>query len=360
MSFTQIRRRGTANTRITQLVRQFQNFQSHQVQLDNTSFRTKNRPVRSRLKYHDRFFWSTTKAVNTLFYCPFEPDGNTVVAFWKLDNPGRYFADSSGMANHMDIIGNPALKLGIDNGYGPTLYPFFDDNHRGFISDADSRDQLNTGGFRTGFTLTGRIYPEEITDPSVNQGKYRVIASKHDQADGSEGWNLSVIPDGSIRFTIKRKGTPKSVTTPAGTITVNTTTEPVANYDIVVNVPITNDVPGTLQIAVNNTRYTTTSTAHLDFYTGDTGKYLRLGALYPIDNQDTWYKFKGGIQDFRIYRDYLFSNSDITNLYTNKLTIRAIPIGRVALAGMGVFTDQASLTGGFDSTGFDSTGFDTH
>lgn len=359
MSFSQIRRRGTANTRINQLVRQFQNFQAHQVQLDNINFRTKNRPVRSRLKYHDPFLQGTVKDVNTVFYMPLEPDGKVVCAYWKLDHHGRYFLDSSGMANHVTIVGNPILKIGIDNGYGRTLYPFFDDNNRGFISDLQARNLLNTSAFRTGFTLTCRIYPESILDPSVNQSKFRVIASKHDTVDGTEGWNLSVIPDGSIRFTIKRKGVNYSVTTAAGVINVNTSLDPVANYDIVVKVPITSDVPSSMKIYVNNIGYTTVSTSHLDLISGDTGKYLRFGALFPIDNHNDWYKFYGGIQDFRIYREYLLSDTEVASLYTNKLTIRDIPNGKIALAGMGVFTDQVSYFGGFDTTGFDSTGFDT-
>lgn len=360
--FSTIRRRSQAGTRITSLVRAFQNYVSTQFQLDKPDFKAVNRPVLSRLKYHDKHIFTASRNMNLLYYSPLEPDGDIVVGLWKLDHNGRYAADASGFANHMTIIGNPRLKKGIDiAGLGGSLYMVFDDNNRCYIAD---KPKLNSTSYRNGFSLTARIYPFDISDSDVSAGglRYRHIVSKHDDTTGDNGYAMAVTPDGHVVFTIWRNGTGLSVTTAAGVIVVNTTTDPITSYDLAVTVSMDGrGIPTAAKLYVNNVGYTTITTSHLPLMEGDTLKALRVGALFPYndDIQKPWYKWKGGIQDFRIYREKVLSDTEVSNYYTNKITIRNIAYGQAALAGVGVWSTQVSLLGGFSSRGFSPVGFHT-
>ena len=68
----------------------------------------------------------------------------------------------------------------------------------------------------------------------------------------------------------------------------------------------------------------------------------------------TDYKFMGGIQDWRWWKNYLYSDAEVSNLWTNKQTILPIPMGAVAFAGQFVILPE-SEDFGFDIEGFDAT-----
>lgn len=87
---------------------------------------------------------------------------------------------------------------------------------------------------------------------------------------------------------------------------------------------------------------------------------LRIGAAYPFtDEKQDWYKWIGGIQDFRIYRDMQLDDGDLQFLFDNKLSIANYPFGQIALAGYTLLLPTAIGCCGYDIDGFDSAGFDT-
>lgn len=87
---------------------------------------------------------------------------------------------------------------------------------------------------------------------------------------------------------------------------------------------------------------------------------LRIGAAYPFTgDQQGWYKWHGGIQDFRIYRDRLLTNEDLQYYFANKLSISGYPFGQIAYAGYTMILPTQVGTAGYSVTGFDSTGYDT-
>jgi|SRR5215831_765193 len=87
---------------------------------------------------------------------------------------------------------------------------------------------------------------------------------------------------------------------------------------------------------------------------------LRIGAAYPFSgDQQTWYKWIGGIQDFRMYRDMQLTVGDIQALFDNKLSIAQYPFGQIALAGYTLLLPTAQGCCGYDADGFDGSGYDT-
>ena len=129
------------------------------------------------------------------------------------------------------------------------------------------------------------------------------------------------------------------------------------------------------------TYYNTPSTDHLDLFVGNQEDLpddiddpdaalktpnhhenfrLRIGAAYPFTGaQQGLYKWQGGIQDFRIYRDMQIDPWDLQFLFDNKLTIANYPFGTIAWAGYTLLLPTAVGCCGFDIDGFESAGFDT-
>ena len=129
------------------------------------------------------------------------------------------------------------------------------------------------------------------------------------------------------------------------------------------------------------TYYNQQSTDHLDLFTGNQEDIpddiddplaslkipnyhenfrLRIGAAYPFSGEEqSWFKWIGGIQDFRIYRDMQLSEGQLQALFDNKLSIAEYPFGQIALAGYTLLLPTAVGCCGYDADGFDGSGYDT-
>lgn len=394
LSFRQIRKSSTAQGRFKDLVRDYQRFQANQVNVDNPDFKVKLRTMYSKLVYRDPFVTYKLKPLSTVFYMPFEPDGINLVGMWNLNHNGRFSVDSSGMGNFGRWTENPKMKEGIDDGFGTSLYADFDGfNSIVYINDFPS---LRIS-FVSRFSITARIYPTDITSPSGTN--YRTILHKADTtlSNGSHssfidsgsvgnGYHLAVTPDGRIRFTLQRGGAKYTVQTLPNIIVAS---DPPSPYDITVTFdnddkvtvpvdPVTDpgEVPGAgddeepptqsptlmprMQITVNNQFFMLYTNTHLHFVDDGSLRRLRIGTAFTyttVSGKKSWFKFKGGIQQVRIYSNMVLNFDQIMNLHNNRLTITEMLIGSPALAGSVLVLDP-SLNLGFDTGGYDNPGYE--
>lgn len=396
-SFRQIRKNSTAQGRFKDLVRDFQRFQAGQVTVDNPDFKVKLRTMYSKLVYKDPFFGHKSKPVSTVFYMPFEPDTKFCVGMWNLNHNGRFSVDSSGLGNYGRWTENPTIKEGIDDGFGTSLYADFD----GFNSIVyiDNFPSLRLS-FVPQFSITARIYPTDLTAGDGAGGTmYRTILHKADttQINGSNsgfvdsgsvgnGYHLAVTPDGRVRFTLLNAGVKYTVQTLPNTIIE---ADPPFSYDITVTVnqtdkvlvpvdPVTDpgEIPGSgddeepptqsptlmprMQITVNNQFFALYTNTHLHFVDDGSFRRLRIGTAFTYSlasGKKGWFKFKGGIQQVRLYSGKEINFSEIMNIHGNKITITEMPPGSPALAGSVLVVDP-SLSLGFDIEAYDEGGFE--
>jgi hypothetical protein len=397
-SFRQIRKNSTAQGRFKDLVREFQRSQAQQNPIDNPDFKVKLRTAYSKLVYTDPFIHHKTKPITTVFYTPFEPDGQFLAAMWNLNHNGRFAIDSSGKGHVGTWISNVTIKEGIDNGFGTSLYTHFDGAETYLIIGDFPAMRLS---FAPQFSITCRIYPEHIEASDGSGGtRYRTILHKPDtSASGNtqlglintgsvgNGYALAVTPDGKVRFTLVSSGIKYSVETLANVIIPS---DPPFAYDIAVTCDQVNkrtipaeDVldPGNvlgagddeepeslpplvaprMEIAVDDQFYALYTTDHLPMIDGGTSRRLHVGTAFPYPKTDTtkfpWFKWIGGIQQLRFYHPYILTFPQISNLHNNRITTTEMPIGSPAWAGSTLIIDP-SIIAGFDMGAFDEEGFE--
>lgn len=396
-SFRQIRKNSTAQGRFKDLVRDFQRFQAQQNTVDNPDFKVKLRTTYSKLVYTDPFIHHKTKPVTTAFYMPFEPDGKFLVAMWNMNHNGRWSVDASGKGYHGTWISNIPIEEGIDDGFGTSLFTDF----------STSADYMTVGdfpqlrlSFASQFTITCRVYPEEIGATDTGGIHYRTILHKADTSAANNtqlglintgsvgnGFALALTPDGKVRFTLTASGLKYTVETLPNVVVEQ---DPPFVYDIAVTcdqvnkrtIPQQNILdPGNvigadddqepdytpslvaprMEIAVNNQFYALYTTDHLPMIDGGTFRRMHIGTAYGYSKSDTlrfpWFKFRGGITQLRFYREYILSFPQIANLHANKITITEMPLGSPALAGSVLITDP-SIIAGYDTAGFDELGYE--
>lgn len=396
-SFRQIRKNSTAQGRFKDLVRDFQRFQAQQNTVDNPDFKVKLRTTYSKLVYTDPFVHHKTKPVTTAFYLTFEPDARFLVGMWNMNHNGRWSVDSSGKGHVGTWISNIPIEEGIDDGFGTSLFADFSTPDNYMIVGDFPAIRLS---FASQFSITCRIYPEDISATDTGGQRYRTILHKPDtsapnntqlgQIDtGSvgNGFALAITPNGKIRFTLTAQGLKYTVETLANVIVAS---DPPFVYDITVTcdqvnkrtIPQQNILdPGNvigagddqepdytpvliaprMEISVNNNFYALYTTEHLPMIDGGTSRRMYVGAAYGYPSTDTlrfpWFKYRGGIQQLRFYQPYILTFPQIANLHLNKITTAEMPLGSPALAGSVLITDP-SIIAGFDTAGYDELGYE--
>ena len=396
-SFRQIRKNSTAQGRFKDLVRDFQRFQAGQVAVDNPDFKVKLRTMYSKLVYRDPFFQHKIKPTSTVFYMPFEPDTKFCVGMWNLNHNGRFSVDSSGLGNYGRWTENPVVKEGIDDGFGTSLYANFDGFNN--VVYVDNFPSLRLS-FVPQFSITARIYPTDISASDGAGGTaHRTILHKADTTllNGSNsgfidsgsvgnGYHLAVTSDGRVRFTLVNAGVKYTVQTLPNTIVA---LDPPFPYDITVTInqtdkvlvpvdPITDpgEIPGAgddaepetqsptlmprMQITVNNQFFALYTKTHLHFVDDGTFRRLRIGTTFTYSlasGKKAWFKWKGGIQQVRLYSGKVIDFNEIMNIHNNRITITEMPIGSPAYAGSILVVDP-SLSLGFDIEAFDEGGYE--
>lgn len=211
----QQRKRSTVQSRFRSLVDQIARDRAAQIQIETLDYQGWQRMSSDRLKYNDAFLYGKTKNVRTKFFLPKEPDFNFLTCWLKLDHIGRFIEDASGFNTNGYVKGYPKLKSGIDMGFGGSVYCDFNGT-TDFVDVPDS-PKIRPSAALSGFTISFRLYPKDISDPGSN--RYRKVACKRD--DASNAFSISVLPDGRLRFTVMVNGLRYSVQSNAGTIIAN-------------------------------------------------------------------------------------------------------------------------------------------
>lgn len=352
----------------------------------------------SKLIYQDPFITHSVKPVDTVFYMPFEPDANSCVGMWNMNHNGRFSIDSSGNGHFGRWTLNPEVKEGIEDGFGSSLYANFDGETNVVYIDNHAKLRLSSV---PQFTITGRIYPTDISATDGPGGnKYRTILHKADTTDNTgqnsglidtgsvgNGYALAITPEGRLRFTLQVNGVKYTVHTLANVIVPH---DPPFVYDFAVTVdqinkrtvqPVIMTDPGQnpgsgeeeepelapsilaprIEIAVNLNFYALYTTAHLPFVDDGSFRRLRFGTAftYHITGVNkSWFKYKGGMQQIKMYSGKILTLNEIQHLHENKYTITEMPLGSPALAGRALIITNA-VPGAFDELAFDFDAYET-
>lgn len=279
------------------------------------------------VRYHSDLSSTKSFAFNTIYYPPFEPDGDKVKLWIKGQSLGNTLPDLSSQGMTVSLIGDPILVNGTPFDYGIHTggtksialrfnRPTSDLVNQEYISVTD-HTSLQIAGLTTGISYFIRFRVSSIASQG---GLSRTVFEKIDNNTPTDGVVVKINDTGKLQVVIERGDTQYKYITDNTVISINTVYDLWVTYTVsgnVVKVYINNvDVP----ISVDGTTpgYHATLTNHnLSIFRrgeGSTGGYL-YGDLY----------------DFLIYKERVVTAAEVGYHYTNKWTIANIPYGQVAV-----------------------------
>lgn len=357
-SFNVIRRHGSkaTNIRIKELTQELarQRSELSGSQLETDDVRSRGVMDHSTIKVNDeRLKFATKLASNNNdfnYEFPIEPDFNYLKVWFMLDHLGAKMRDMSGLGNDAFINGHPTLRrAGLDLGFqqtasggGTSATPVML-----FNSGTDVVSQRNgeyvwipdnlsirftqfTAGFSIAFRFNCLDFNPHL--PPEGGSFARRFAAKTD--DVNNGWSLIVYPTntqgttGGVEFEIKDDGTDYS----------RRTTGYLADtwYQVVVTYNRNATASERIKIytaGIENSLSSTFGTI-LPTHTN-----LRIGAR----DVETGF-FYGYIHDFRLYMDKVLTQTEITNINQNEMTIDNITKGHVFIIQYALVTALARVT----------------
>jgi hypothetical protein len=304
---------------------------------------------RSYLKFCDsdlvRLDNSLTQTIlDTIQSCPtFEPDHNQCKLIIEFNNTGGFVPDTSGFGHNAKTFGVNRMQWGIRYGWGAlSLETIYD----GRTNYSEIPDDTDLSFVNTDFTLMFRFAPFDLTMSSVH--KQVVICKKHNSTEGAY-YSFELGTDGSATFSLVLSSTTKySATIPAGTIIPTAfddmdTDSP--RYDVVVTYDYLNTI---LKLYINNYDFssyvvntipTDSNVPDYDGYdimigrwTSLAGRPITLPQILDVDPIRLFSKLYFGVfQQLKYWKGRILTPTEITNHYTNKITIEACPFGEVAI-----------------------------
>jgi hypothetical protein len=291
----------------------------------------------STIKLNDERLKFITKlgGANTDFFYEFptEPDFNFLKVWFMLDHLGARMRDMSGLGNDAFISGHPTLRrAGLDLGFqqtaaggGTSATPVMLFNSgtdvvsqkNGEYIWIPDNDSIKFIQFSVGFSITFRFNCLDFNNHESEFGPFlRRFASKTD--DVSNGWNLVVYPTntagttGGVEMNILHNG-----------VTYNRRTTGYASntwYQVVVT--YNPNVAASLRIKIYTSGIENSLTG-ITTIALPTQTNLRIGAR----DFETGF-FYGYIHDFRVYMGKVLTQTEVTNINTNEMTIDNIAKGR--------------------------------
>lgn len=315
--------------------------------------------VESVVRFHDL---NSTKQFTfyTEYYPPTEPDGQYVQVWLRGTNTGNNLRDWSGFDEeriHNQIVGDPLLidgtpfDLGIhDGGVKSTCLrfnrPTSESVNEEYIKVYDIDDNGNTrlpiSGISTGMSYFIRV---RLKDLAEQGGWSRTLFEKIDDSTPNNGIRVLVSDTGRIVVRILRGGNQYNSQTATSTIAVDTV------YDIWITYAVSGNIT---KVYVNNvdkslTDPGTSSSWHSDLTDHNLAVFARGGT-------STNGRVYGDLYDFRVYREYVVSSTEVGYFNTNKWTIANIPYGQVMITDY--YATYYVIGSSFTSTSFTSTSFD--
>jgi hypothetical protein len=293
----------------------------------------------------------TSTILTTIESCPtFEPDYQYCKLIVEFDNVGGVIPDYSGYEHYASVFGIPRMRYGIRYGYGPLSLEAIFDGRTNYGSIRDTRD-LDFDN--VDFTLMFRFSPFDLSLSSVNS---QVLVCKKDDGFATNGqwYACELYTDGSLTFNLVLSSTDRySITTPPGTIeeTSFLHTSPTSQrFDVVITFAF---LTRTLIIYVNGTSYTSMSTSIPvgSIVPSYTGADLQIGRHAPLvgkpvtlpelpDNTDPIRLFSklyfGTFQQLKYWKGKALTSTEVSNHYTNKVTISNVPAGEIAIPNGGM------------------------
>jgi hypothetical protein len=343
-SFNVIRRHGSnaTNIRIKELTQELakQRSEISGSQLETDDVRSEGRMDHSTIKVNDERlkFITTLDSLNSdiAYEFPIEPDFNNLKVWFMLDHLGARMRDMSGLGNDAIISGHPTLRrVGLDLGFqqtsaggGTSATPVMLFNsgtdvvsqRNGEYIWIPDNPSIQFTKFPVGFSIAFRFNCLNFNshyNASLDFTASRRFASKTD--DANNGWNLIVYPtntegtQGGVEFEIKHNGVDYSRKTVG--YSANTWYQVVITYDP----NVTSDLRIKIYTAGIENSLTSTFGTILP-----TQPNLRIGAR----DAETGF-FHGYIHDFRLYMGKVLTQTEITNINQNEMTIDNITKGRV-------------------------------
>lgn len=287
----------------------------------------------------------TSTLIPTIQSAPtLEPDNNYCKLLVDFDNSGGTIPDYSNFNHPAHMHGVSRLWWGIRYGYGPlSLETIFDG--RTNYAEIDDHSDLNFDN--NDFSLMFRFLPFDLTMSAVHK---MVIVAKKDSSDtsGNIWYAFELGTDGSATFNLSLSTVDKySITIPAGTITAtpyDEVTPDTPRFDVVITFEF---ITRTLKVYINNLAFTTVSNTISDDsiipdyegydlligrYTAPVGKPITLPQIPDVDPIRLFSKlYFGTFQQLKFWKGKVLTSSEVTNHYTNKVTISNIPFGEVAI-----------------------------
>jgi len=292
---------------------------------------------------------------------PLEPDLQYLVCWIKAGRAtGNIIKDQSGFHNDASVHGDPilvdgTLNLGLNTiGTKSTAVRY---NRPGSIFENDEyitipdASNIQTDAIVTGFSEFIRVRPLSIDE---DDGMSITLIEKIDDSTPNDARMLQVRDTGRLLYVVKDGGTTYAKWTATNTVTERNKTTGLP-FDIVCTYTVSGHV---IHIYVDGVDQTLTDfTGSVNWHDDLTNHELN---LFRRGKGSSGGHVYGDLYDYRLYAEKVLSSTEVTRLYTNKLSISNIGFGKVAVIDhCATWTGSGGApAGGFDSVGFDGNGFD--
>lgn len=288
----------------------------------------------------------TATQVSTITSTPtYEPDGVYCKLLLDLDNPG-FIPDRSGFEHHARMYGVPRMQHGMRYGYGYQSLETIFDGRTNYAQVTDHED-ISIGW--ADFSLQFRFCPFDLATAAIHK---QAVISKRESSD--IWYSFGLYENGSCAFNLSASDNTKlRIETPPGTITATSyedMQEDSLRYDVCVTYSYIDKV---LKLYINNYLFDTmiaipddaviptqaTTDMLIGRYADLPGAPVTLPATEETDPIRLFSRlFFGVIQQVKFWKGKVLTAQEVSNHYSNKVTISDIAYGNAAMSGFLVLT----------------------